>query len=314
MRADLLHVVTAVSNPIRWSSRVALAKAAISEWVADGANVTVVECAYGERDYDLADMPGITHVPARARTVVWNKECLLNLGISRLPQSAKYIATLDADIHFRKRGWAAETVHALQLHPVIQPWTDAYDLGPNDEHLQAHKSFCSLYRDGKPVIPTGPKFWKFAGGPYEYSHSGFAWAYLRSFLEEVGGLIDVAGMGAGDHHMAYALVGAVDASMPSDKISPAYANALRRWQGRAIRSANFKLGCVPQTIEHAFHGRKFARAYQARWDMFLRHGFDPETDLKRNTFGILEFAGNKPELEREFEQYLRSRDEDIASA
>jgi hypothetical protein len=314
MRADLLHVVTAVSNPIRWASRTALARAAIGEWIADGANVTLVECAYGDRDYELADIPGVNHIPVRARTVVWGKECLLNIGVSRLPHDARYIAALDADIHFRKRSWAAETVHALQLYPVVQPWVDAYDLGPNDEHLQAHKSFCSLHQAGKPVVPTGPRFWKFAGGPYDYSHTGYGWAYTRAFLDEVGGLIEIAGMGSADHHMAYALVGEVDSSMPSAEVSSAYADALRRWQMRAIQAANYKLGSVPQTIEHAFHGRKEARGYQSRWSMFLEHGFDPETDLKRNSYGVLEFAGNKPDLERTFEQYLRSRDEDVGSA
>ena len=44
--------------------------------------------------------------------------------------------------------------------------------------------------------------------------------------------------------------------------------------------------------------------------MFLRHGFDPDTDLKRNTFGVLELAGNKPELARELNLYFRQRDED----
>lgn len=313
MRADLLHVVTAVTNPIRWKSRIALARDAIRAWVAEGANVTVVECANGERPYELDDIAGATHIPVRAYTVSWSKESLINIGIGRLPQDAKYIMTADADIHFRKRGWAAETVQALQLYSVLQPWTDAYDLGPNDEHLQAHKSFCSLYASGKPVVPTGPKFWKFAGGAYDYSHTGFVWAWTRRFLEEVGGLIEVAGMGSADHHMAYGLVGQIDKSLPG-AVSGSYANALRRWQMRAVRSANFKIGAVPQTIEHRFHGRKEKRGYISRWDMFLRHGFDPETDLKRNTYGVIEFAGNKPGLERDFEAYLRSRDEDVDSA
>ena len=38
--------------------------------------------------------------------------------------------------------------------------------------------------------------------------------------------------------------------------------------------------------------------------------FNPLEDLRRNSFGVLEFDGNKPELEREFDRYLRSRQED----
>ncbi len=45
--------------------------------------------------------------------------------------------------------------------------------------------------------------------------------------------------------------------------------------------------------------------------MFIRQSFDPETDRKRNTHGVFEWTGNKPELRREFDLYLRSRDEDV---
>jgi len=38
--------------------------------------------------------------------------------------------------------------------------------------------------------------------------------------------------------------------------------------------------------------------------MFLDCGFDPVTDIKRNTFGVLEFLGIKPKLERAFDRYL----------
>lgn len=45
--------------------------------------------------------------------------------------------------------------------------------------------------------------------------------------------------------------------------------------------------------------------------MFERHAFDPDTDLKRNTWGVLEWAGNKREREREWDLYLRARQEDL---
>jgi len=313
MRSDLLHVVTAVANPIRWDSRTRLARKAILQWAEDGANVTIVECAYGMRPYELIDLaencPGITHVAVRARSLVWNKECLINIGISRLPPSAAYIGVFDADIHFRKRGWAAETVHALQLYPVVQPWSDCYDLGPHDEHMQSHKSFARQYHEGKPVVPNAKKFWKFDGGPYDYPHSGYAWAWTRSALDDVGGLLDICAMGSGDHHMALGLIGAAEKSMPG-KTNHHYHTAVMRWQARALHHLSRKVGFVPGTIEHFFHGSKQNRKYVDRWEMFIEHNFDPTTDIKRNSYGVIEFAGQKPELERAFDRYLRGREED----
>jgi hypothetical protein len=47
--------------------------------------------------------------------------------------------------------------------------------------------------------------------------------------------------------------------------------------------------------------------------MFVKHDFDPQEDLKRNSHGVLEFASNKPELRHDFDLYLQSRNEDINS-
>jgi hypothetical protein len=41
--------------------------------------------------------------------------------------------------------------------------------------------------------------------------------------------------------------------------------------------------------------------------VFLDNGFDPATDLKRNGYGVPEFAGNKPNLERDSDPYQRAR-------
>ena len=87
MRADLLHVVTVVANPIRWQSRIRLARAFAAHMLASGVKLTIVECAYGERPYELDDIPGLQHVPVRSKTMVWNKENLVNIGIPGSPRT-----------------------------------------------------------------------------------------------------------------------------------------------------------------------------------------------------------------------------------
>jgi hypothetical protein len=90
-----------------------------------------------------------------------------------------------------------------------------------------------------------------------------------------------------------------------------YRAEVKRWEARAVRHINGNIGCVAGTIEHLFHGRKGDRGYQSRWEMFVKHHFDPHEDLKRNSHGVLEFATNKPELRHDFDLYLHSRNEDI---
>ena len=227
--------------------------------------MTLAECVYGSRGYNLADLAGarVTHIPLRATTMAWSKECLLNIAISRLPPGAEKIATFDADVTFRRSGWTTEALAALDLYPVIQPWDTAYDLGPHDEHIQTHKSFASVWHAGKPVVAKGDKFWQFNGGYAVYPHSGYAWAWTRRALDRIGGLFELGGIGSGDDHMALGLVGAADSSMPGGA-GAGYRAAVKVWESRMVAEINGKLGLVHSTIEHPFHGRERPIAATAR--------------------------------------------------
>ena len=313
MDSKLLYVVGVMSNPLGWASRINSTIEWANHMVDSGVNVYLVECVYGDRPFQCLGIPGVNHIGVKAETMAWTKENLLNLGISRLPIDAKFIATIDTDVRFRKKTWASDCLHALQLYDVVQPWSDAYDLGPNDEHIQTHTSFAKQFLHGQPVVPTHAKFWTFDGGPHTYPHTGYAWAWRRTALDRIGGMFELGGMGSGDHHMALALVNKVEKSYPGEATHENYIHALHSWRDRAVKFINYNIGFVQGTIEHLFHGRKSDRQYIGRWDMFLKHKFDPYTDVHKNSYGVLEFASHKPELKREFDVYLRSRNEDINS-
>jgi hypothetical protein len=307
VRAEQLHVVTARFNPLRWEAPDRNFRLWVEHILDSGAKLTVAEVQYGRREF-ACDLAHVNHVGLRAESWVWSKECALNLAIQRIPE-AEYVAWGDADIWHRRADWASETVEHLQHYRVLQTWTNALDLGPRDELLAVHKSFCSQYMNGAPLVVGGAKFWKFDGGYVDYPHSGYFWACRREFLDWTGGLFEYAGMGSADHHMALALVGQAEKSWP-EFTAASYKNHLQRWQSRARAYVNGRICALPGTIEHRFHGAKQNRGYLGRWQMFMRHGFDPDADLKRNSHGVLEWAGNKPELEREWDLYLRSRRED----
>jgi hypothetical protein len=302
VRADLLDVVTTYFNPMRWESRSRLHKAFEQHMLDSGVRLTTVEVAFGDRPWELPDDPRINRVRVRTNSLCWTKESAVNIGISRLPEDWKYVAWIDGDVFFRKPGWAAETVHALQLFHIIQPWEQCYDLGPNDEHIKIHNSFCRQYH--KDPITTQKM-----GKGYTFAHPGYAWAASRSAIDQLGGLIDIGVLGAGDHHMALSLIGKSCISVPG-KIHPNYLSSIKRWERRAMQHIRGALGYIPFNIEHRWHGRPKQRQYIDRWQILVRHGFDPVEDIKRNTFGLIELAGNKPRMEHDIYKYFASRNED----
>jgi len=301
VRNDLLNVVAVYANPIRWESRKRLHREFEQHMLDSGVSLTTVECQHGDRPYDLDDHPHINRVRVRASSVCWQKESLLNCGISRLPDSAKYIAWIDADISFRKPNWASETVHRLQQYPIVQPWDTCYDLGPNGEHLELHKSFCAQYWRRKPL---------WCDGPYEFWHPGYAWACTRQTLEWLGGLLDIGITGANDHHMALALIGKAHLSLPGG-VHPNYRRHVMNWQERAVRHINQHVGFIEaSSIEHHFHGAKKDRKYIDRWQIVTGNNYDPDHDIKRNTHGVIELCGNKARLTHDLDIYMRQRNED----
>jgi hypothetical protein len=302
MRPDRLDVISVLSNLPRWKVRPRLALQFAEHMVESGVRLTLVECAYGEIPHALPDIPGVRIIRKRARTPAWNKEALFNLGVQHLPEDAKYIALIDADIEFRRKDWAAETVYALQHHHVVQPWDTCYDLGPNGEHVELHKSFCHQWVHAPHTI--GKK-----SGYDTFAHPGYAWALTMQAFEWLGGFVETGVAGAGDHHQALALVNKAEASFPGG-ISDGYKLPIRQWQERAQRHVNKLIHYVPGTIMHSWHGRKKDRAYIDRWQILVKHAFDPATDLKRNAHGVLEFCGNKPELLRDMHAYMTARNED----
>jgi hypothetical protein len=304
MHANLLHVITPRFNPVRYSVPERIFVDWVQHMLAAGVQLTVVECQLGDRPF-VNNLPGVNHIGVRARTVLWVKENLINIGISRLPQDWKYVAWIDSDVFFRNNNWASDTVHALQQYDFVQPWATAYDLGPNDEHLAAHTSFGKIWHERKPIM-QGPNAGKSC---YTFAHPGYAFAATRGALEIAGGLPDTAILGAADHHLAMALIGRVNDSIPGN-CTPGYKRPLQQWQDRVMPHIAGNLSYVPGTLEHRWHGSKIGRAYVGRWDILTKHAFDPYTDLKRNVWGLYELSGNKPNLRNAIDRYFRSRDED----
>ena len=308
MRADLLHVVTCHANPMRWPRREELTRQFLEHMQASGVHTTLVEVAYGERPFTFEGHHGIHWIGTRANSMAWSKESALNVGIRALPTTANYVAWIDADIEFRNKRWAEETVHALQMQPVVQPWSEAVDLGPDGEVMtvksrQLQRSFGWVWREVGKVID----WWKDEKA-YTYPHSGYAWAATMEFLDEVGLLLDFSGLGAADHQMSLGMVGHIDHACHRLS-SPSYKAAVEAWGRRAFAACQGHLGYVQGRIEHQWHGEKALRKYVERWDILNRHGFDPITDVHRNRYGILELSNNKPALRREVEAYFRARNE-----
>lgn len=310
MKSDLLHVVSVVSNPVRYQRRYDLFSVFSEHMKTSGVQFHVVELQTGDRDFAVKD----AGTQLRSRQELWHKENLINIGVSRLPADWQYVAWVDGDVTFLNPNWAAETLQQLQHYEAVQmfDWAEDVGFGPH-QHLNIERGFMLAYHNmirgrmkGEPHKPNPHGKHPYGGW---WGHCGYAWAVRRSAWDKLGGLIDTCILGSADHTMACALVGQVKASFPP-KVTPSFQRDLIAWGGRADRHILQNVGYVPGKIHHHFHGPKANRDYVGRWQILIRNQFNPDTDLKRDWQGLWQLAGNKPRLRDELRLYFRQRNED----
>lgn len=306
-----MHVITVISNPVRYHSRYELYQNFKQHMEASGANLWTVEIAFGDRPFEITT--GLRQeIQFRSFDEIWHKENMINLAMARLPHNWEYVAWVDADIMFQNPYWLTETVQQLQHYMVVQLFANAVDLGPRHEIMQTHRGFIKGYFDEGFKFPNNRNAdWSYYGyGPNgSFAHPGYAWAARREAIEHLGGLIDFAVLGSGDHHMACAFIGEAEKTFPS-KIHSRYAQKILRWQERALKYLHRDIGYVDGTISHYFHGKKVDRKYKDRWAILVDNNFDPDLDLKRDSQGLYVWTDNNHKIRDAVRAYNRGRNED----
>jgi hypothetical protein len=307
MDTSKFYVIAVVSNPVMYKSRYELFKKFKAHMDESKVKMITVELAFGDRPFEVTESNNPYHLQLRTIEELWHKENMINLGINRLSQIApdwQQLAWVDADVSFVRKDWVKSIVQSLQHYQVIQPWTNAIDLGPNGESLKVHFSFMHQYITKRPYS---------YGGKYEHWHPGYAWAANRDAINHLGQLIDIAILGAGDNHMAHALIGRLDGTIAKG-LHPSYIEKLRLWQNQAERFIRRDVGFLPGTIVHDWHGKKKDRKYHDRWKILVSNQYNPDTDLKRDAQGLYQLVDHGDlrsiNLRDDIRDYFRARNED----
>lgn len=295
-----LYVITSVFNPNRYQSRYRLYHGFEKHCEDSGAILYTVEAALRDRHHEVTRPNFERHVQLRTESEIWFKENLQNVGISWLPEDWEYVAFVDADFLFTRPDWATETVHMLQHYDAVQMFSHmTYETYDHRSHGTLN-GFAYLHCHQATI-------------PKQYGHKGAvggAWAFRRSALEKVGGLLDCCILGSADWHMSFALAMRDDVHPDMNlRDAPGYVAAIRRWQEEAA-GLRGNIGYVDGHVIHHWHGPMAKRGYSWRASILTGNNFDPLTDLKYDWQGVLQLNKNKPKLRDEIRAYFRQRHED----
>lgn len=308
---DILYVILPLYNTQRYKRRYEL----FDEFIHRAhllcqhdshVKFVVVEAAFQERDYYTHGRetiyPEIKWIRVTSKDELWLKESLINLGVASLPEDWNYVAWIDTDISFVRHDWPMETLHKLQHYDFVQMWHTCADLGPTGHIIKVDTSFAYLHGLDLSSALASQKELK-----YTFRHPGYAWSCRRSAFERIQGLPDYAILGSGDHHLACALAQVIEKSVPPN----IHKNYRRRLEELHAHCKPLTLGHVDGTIQHHWHGKKANRQYNERWQVLTRYQYDPDTFIRKNWQGLVQWTSMAPKaLKEAVRKYLASRNED----
>lgn len=304
-----LVVLTTYYNPCNWVSRRRNYDVFMEGMRRAGVTCVTVECAFGNEPFELPESLDVIQV--RAKTLLWQKERLLNLAASWLPKNCKYVAWLDCDIVFDNKEWARDLVRLLKSHKVAQVFETCLRLeqdGGAGKNPDVSESFASVMSRAPGLLNAGR---------YDvHGHTGYGWAMHRNIFDEVG-LYESAISGSSDHFMAHAIYGDNNFCITNAlKHDPRQISHLKAWGKRFHELVQNSLCAVPGRIQHLWHGDAVDRRYFLRMHDITDLKFDPWTDLHMAPGEPISWAQdmNKEGLKQYFVNYFASRREDGALA
>jgi hypothetical protein len=298
-------VIACYFNPARFKTKRLNFDAFMGGMRDVGANVLVVESAFGDDPFELESGENVLQL--RGTGVMWQKERLLNIAAAKLPASARKIGWFDADIIFKEPDWLERTSQALDKYVVVQPFSHAVRLhrdNRDDGSGILDRSFASMFVEN----PRPARM-----GRYQvHGHTGYAWAARRELFEKCG-LYDACLTGSGDHIMAHAFAAGMKQSpclVHTFGQSRAYADHFLRWAMPTRDLVGARLGVVPGRILHLWHGDLEDRRYRDREVQFRRLGFDPRVHLRLDDNGLWEWSDEAPDTLKAWADNSFHRNED----
>jgi hypothetical protein len=299
---DKLHIIIVISNPCQYATRYLLAREFVRRMELDESNVElyIVELAYNDQQFYVTEKNNKKHLQIRTKTApLWHKENMINLGVKYLlPKKWKAFAWIDADVEFENVSWALDTLKILNgCKDVVQLFSHCVDMDKEKLTMKVFNSFGYQYTKKNRYLGQGENYW----------HPGYAYACTRKAYEKMRGLFEVAVLGSGDNIMALSFINK-GLKAVNELSTDGYKQTISDFQARC---ANLRIGYVPGVIRHYFHGSKKNRKYTERWEILIKHNFDPLEHVTFDKFGLMIPSPRCPrELLDDIMNYFKERNED----
>lgn len=270
-----------------------------------GINLLTIELSF-DGSFQLPEDPNIIRLTSSS--VMWQKERLINYGLSLLPASCDKYAWVDCDVIFERDDWPKLTCLMLDCADIVQLFKRVYYLNNGVHEFSTNREDYSVMVQGVIWQNQTHKNWleRRKSKELPFSSPGFAWAARR---DKFPSLYDRNIIGSGDTFLVDCLLGSWSIHGYFNKMTKHMHRDMFEWRKLHIAPKELKCAYLPQSICHLWHGSLKNRGYMDRHDLLQSSDFDPQTDIVLRN-GVYEWNSNKPEFHQGIVDYFLNRRED----
>jgi hypothetical protein len=307
-----LWAITSYFNPAGYTRRIANYRVFRAHLAVP---LVAVELSF-DGHFELQRQDADVLVQIRGDSVLWQKERLLNIGLTHLPRACRYVAWIDCDVIFDRDEWAVRAIDALETFNLVHLFHERHDLppdaGPGPDGLRSwHRSPTALSVVHKIATGEGaPEDLFLANAPLERrSTAGLAWASPRAVLDKHG-LYDACILGSGDRVILCAALGQFSYGARSTLMNNRQAEHYLQWARPYYKTVPGRVGYIEGRLFHLWHGGQEDRRYGERHRGLAAYEFDPFIDIMVDPNGCWQWNSGKKELHAFVTRYFTTRNED----
>jgi hypothetical protein len=308
-RSDNLWAITCYFNPVGYRRRLENYRIFKQRLKVP---LVAVELSF-DGVFELAAGDADVLVQLCSRTVLWQKERLLNVALKFLPPACDKVAWLDCDILFESDDWIEHASRALDEFALVHLFQDRNELpidftpdAPNFETFNLKSQSVARHLVNRRIsAEEASKPNRLMNG----STAGLAWASRRDILDKHG-LYDAFIVGGGDKAILLAAMGMSDQLAKAREMNHWRTEHYQAWAKPYSSTVNRCVGHIAGRVFHLWHGDLINRNHSQRHHLFARFDFDPYTDIALDPSGCWRWNSDKKEMQAFVRHYFESRKED----
>ena len=302
-KKDNLYIITVFFNPCKFNNlrqNYYIFRNEIEK--NENVNLITVELSF-DGQFELV---GDNIYQLSSNSIMWQKERLINYGITLLPKDCYKFIWSDCDILFLNPNWLEIALTELKENTIIQVYKKVY-LSPKGE-----REFSPFFTSQQGVLWQYKihKNWlnRRISKELKFSSPGFIWGVNSKGFKELG-LYDKGITGSGDTIILDCLLDSEGIHGYYDKTTDSMKQSIKEYKNK-LKSLNLNIGYAPLDIQHLYHGTTANRNYLPRHEILRDNNFDPNLDIKLDC-NVFEWNSAKIDMHDRIKQYFFDRKEDL---